>query len=445
MKTLSRLDITSILAATRLRYRMTAVLLSVALAVALIAGCSTDATSDDATSEPTVLEPVVVQAATVQRVTLRPTLDLVGSIVPIPERTAVISPQVGGWVKNLHVVEGQSIHAGDLLVELDASLARTAVKRANAVVAEKTAQVSRLKRGYLPQEIEGARQDADQAAATVDGLRNELAALKDLLDRREISAVLYETKSKAMKSAEAAQASAGERVKLLEAGTRPEMIDEAQAQLDAAKADLELAQLNLKWCSITSPIDGIVVQLMARRGQFFDSAVSLATVMDLAEVFVQLRIPSRDFSKVGQGTPVTIQLTSLPDRTFNGRVTRISGQADALTGNVVVFAAVKNKEGLLRPGLGCQASISLPEVPDVLAIPIAAIADHSGTPVVTVIRNGKAHEVVVETGIETHQLIEIVNGLSSGDTVATAGGYGLPDGCPVQIAVESTVASAPNP
>ena len=65
-------------------------------------------------------------------------------------------------------------------------------------------------------------------------------------------------------------ASARERVKLLEAGTRPEMIAEAQGLLDAAKADLEQAKAHLEWCSITSPIDGVVVQLLARKGQFFD-------------------------------------------------------------------------------------------------------------------------------------------------------------------------------
>lgn len=401
--------------------------------VLLTTGCSSDVPSDDETADSGALTPVRVQAAKVERVTLRPTLDLVGTIAAIPERTAVVSPQISGWVKKLHVVEGQSVRAGDPLVELDARSARMAMKRAHAVVAEKAAVISRLKRGYLPQEIAGARQDADKAAATVDGLRNELTALKELLDRREFSAVLYETKAKALKSAEAAQASAEERVKLLEAGTRPEMIDEAQGLLDAAKADLEQTQLNLQWCSISSPNDGVVVQLLARRGQFFDRAVPLATVMDLSDVFVQLRIPSRHFGKVRKGTLVEIQLTSLPGRILHGEVTRISGRADPLTGNVVVFASVKNEDRVLRPGLSCQARLWLPAVADVLAVPLAAVADHSGTPVVTVIRDGKAHEVEVETGVETRELIEILKGLSPGDTVATAGGYGLPDGCPVQI------------
>ena len=399
----------------------------------LAAGCSRGVQNDGATADSGSSTAVHVQVATAERVTLRPTLDLVGTIAAIPERTAVVSPQLGGWVQKLLVVEGQSVHAGDLLVELDARSAHTAVKRAQSVVAEKTAVVRRLKRGYLPQEIAGARQDADKAAAMVDGLKNELTALKDLLDRDEISPVLYETKAKALKSAEATYASAEERVKLLEAGTRPEMVDEAQGQRDAANADLEQARLNLQWCSISSPIDGVVTQLLARQGQFFDRAVSLATVMDLSKVFVQLRIPGRDFGKVPCGTPVEIQLTSLPDRTFHGQVSRISGQADPLTGNVVVFATINNEDRVLRPGLSCRARVGLPVVNDAIAVPLAAVADHAGTPVVTTIRDGKAHEIEVETGIETRELVEIRTGLSPGDLVAIAGGYGLPDGCPVQV------------
>ena len=161
-------------------------------------------------------------------------------------------------------------------------------------------------------------------------------------------------KPRRLKSAEAALASAQEHVKLLEAGTRPEMIDEAQGLLDAAKADLAQAQLALQWCTITSPIDGVVVQLLARQGQFLDRAAALATVIDLSEVFVQLRIPSRQFTKVNTGTQVDIQLASLPGRSFSGQVTRISGQADPATGNVNVFAAVKNDDQ--RPASGLKLS-----------------------------------------------------------------------------------------
>ncbi|MGN6136753.1 MAG: hypothetical protein ACTHOU_19910, partial [Aureliella sp.] len=93
---------------------------------------------------------------------------------------------------------------------------------------------------------------------------------------------------------------------------------------------------------------------------------------------------------------------------------------------------------ILRPGLRCEAKVALQPVEHALAVPVQAIADRSGTPVVTVIREGKAHEIEVETGTETAEFVQVLNGLHAGDVVATKGGYGLPDGCPVKIVAGQT-------
>ncbi len=68
---------------------------------------------------------------------------------------------------------------------------------------------------------------------------------------------------------------------------------------------------------------------------------------------------------------------------------------------MVVFAAVQNEGHLLRPGVNCRVHVSLPEVIDALVIPLAAVANNSGTPVVTIIRDGKAYVTEVESGMKT--------------------------------------------
>lgn len=190
--------------------------MTVALSLAPV-GCSRKTSEDSLTDSSSTQPPVSVQAANAELITLRPMLDLVGAIITIPEKTAVISPQLGGWVIRLDVVEGQAVRAGEPLVDLDPRSAKVAIQKAEAIVAEKQAAVERLKSGYLPEEIAGVQQDADNASATVDALTNELKALKELLDRNELSPVLYENKSKALASAQAMFASAQEKVKLLQA------------------------------------------------------------------------------------------------------------------------------------------------------------------------------------------------------------------------------------
>lgn len=407
-------------------------------------GCGTEKPAEEE-EETGPTKPVPVEAAIVKQTNLRPALELVGTIVAIPERTALVSSRLGGWVEQVAVVEGQHVDANQLLVQLDDHAAKAALMGAKAAVDEKQAVLARLKKGYLPQELEGARQDRDKARATMDGLKGQVDAQKKLLRSGDVSPVTYDMTVKAFKAAQAAFKSADERVKLLEAGTRPEMKAEAKALLDAAQAAWKQADLTVKWCRITTPIKGTVAKLAARKGQYFNQATTLATVIDLSAVFVQLRIPSRNYAQVGVGTKIDVVVIALPGRLFHGRITRIAAEADPLTGAVDVFATVKNPDGSLRPGLGCQARVWLPEIPDALAVPRAAIADNGGTTVVTVVRDGKAVETPVQLGAETQDLVQITKGLSAGDVVATAGGYGLPENCPVKVVKDLAAAQKDQP
>jgi multidrug efflux pump subunit AcrA (membrane-fusion protein) len=379
------------------------------------------------------VRPVQVEAVRVLQTTLHPSLDLVGQIVAVPERTAVVSSQAGGWVDRVTAIEGQQVRAGETLLALDARLAGSDLRRAQATLAEKQAALARLKQGNLPEEIDTAREERDGARATVEGLESELSALQDLVARKEISQVQYVSKRKALETAQAALSGAEAKLHLMEHGPRPEAIAEAQAQVDAATADVKAAELAVEWCTIRSPIDGFVVQLDARRGQFLDRAAALAKIIDLSQLFAQLRIPSDSLAAVRKGTAVDVRVAAFPNDVFRGQVARLSGEADASSGDLTAYVSVDNADGRLRPGLSCTAHVWLTELKDALAVPVSAVADHSGTRVVTLIQDGKATEVPVTVGVAAEGLVQITNGLSAGDMVATKGGYGLPEGYPVEI------------
>ena len=133
------------------------------------------------------------------------------------------------------------------------------------------------------------------------------------------------------------------------------------------------------------------------------------------------------------GSPLELKLNSLSGRTYKGTVSRISSQADPMTGNMVVFATILNADRALRPGFSCNAHLSFTEIKDALIVPVEAIGDNAGSSVVTQIRGGKAYEVHVELGTETREYVQILQGLSAGDLVAISGGYGLPNECPVEV------------
>jgi HlyD family secretion protein len=406
-----------------------------AVFVLLLSGCKTSA-PEEAEEDALPKEPVPVRAVRAELATLRPSVDLVGTLVALPECTTTVSPQVAGWVRKVLVVEGATVQAGEDLLLLDTRLADVEVAKATALVAEKQAVLAKLKRGYLPQELEMARHEVRKYKETMDSLRAEVAALEPLRQNKELSDVQYQKFTSSLRSAEAGHAAAEAKLRLLEAGTPREEIAEADSRVAIAKAELAAAELNRELGKIVSPAAGTVTQLLARQGTFVERSTPLLTIVDLSRMFLQLRVPNLHMVAIQPGARVDVRIISQPEPVLEGVVARISGQADPTTGDVDAFVEVKNGNSGWRPGLVCRARVWLPELENALTVPVSAVADHSGTPVVTVIRDDKAHEVELKLGVQTLDRVQVLAGLAAGDSVIIEGGYGLPENCPVQIQSE---------
>ncbi len=393
-------------------------------------GCSSNQSeAQEENPEAQLAVPVLVAKA--KLTTLRPSIELVGMLVAIPERTAIIAAQIEGRIQTVSVVEGDRLKSGQALFQLDPRPANAQKLRAQAIVSQQQAVLDRLVNGYLPQEIESARQDAQKAKAELASLRLRVNAAATLHENNEMSDVEFKRLQSMVKRDEAAYGAAMAKFDLYQVGTRPESIAEAKAQLDVARAELVRAQLAVDFCTISSPIGGVVTQLLARQGIQVMPSDRLATVVNLTHLFVQIRVPSGYLSSVKQGAPVAVHIQSLRNESFMGQITRFSGEANPNTGDMQAFATLQNKMELLKPGLACRVRVSLPPIERALVVPISAIADRDGVSVLHVVRDNKAYEVQVSIGADTRAYVQITDGLSPDDLVITKGGYGLPNGCPV--------------
>ena len=220
-----------------------------------LGGCR-QAAPEEAEEDPLPKEPVPVRAVRAELTTLRPSVDLVGTLVALPECTTTVSPQVAGWVQKVLVVEGATVKAGDDLLMLDTRLADVEVVKATASVAEKQAVLAKLKRGYLPQELEMARHEVQKSKEAMDSLRAEVAALEPLRQNKELSDVQYQKFTSTLRAAEAGHAAAEAKLRLLEAGTPREEIAEADSRVAIAQAELAAARLNRELCRIVQPDGG---------------------------------------------------------------------------------------------------------------------------------------------------------------------------------------------
>jgi multidrug efflux pump subunit AcrA (membrane-fusion protein) len=406
----------------------------------LVTGCRRPA--DEAEPDDPAVQPVPVRAAQARVTTLRPSIDLIGAIVPIPERTSEVSTQVAGQIERVAVIEGQSVQAGDVLIQVDPRPGEARLAGARATEQRAGATLAKLEHGPRPEEVEAARQTARQLAAVTQSLGAKLDALRSLHEKGDVSDVEFGQAQARFDAAEAESLAAEARLRLLEIGTRPEEIAEARAELAAAQADVAAAELEVEFCTIRSSIRGVVVQLSVRAGASVAPADVLATVVDTSELFVQARLPSAHFSEVKRGAHADVWIEPDVTTAMPGSVARLGSQANPDTGDVDILVSIHNDSGTWVPGLACRLRVWLPELGDALAIPVAAVADRDGTPVVTVIREGRAYEQPVRLGVNAGDLVQVIEGLNEGDWIATEGGYGLPEGCPVRVIPEE---SQPSP
>jgi cobalt-zinc-cadmium efflux system membrane fusion protein len=179
---------------------------------------------------------------------------------------------------------------------------------------------------------------------------------------------------------------------------------------------------------ILSPLDGVVVERAVSLGQMVEPSDTLAIVMDLREVWVQVDIYDRDLSQVKVGQDVTARIAAYPDREFKGKVQTIGSVVEEKTRSVKVRVALGNAERLLKPGMFASVTLqgTTGEVRDRLVVPSAAVQREGGGHVVFVRKSDHDFETrKVELLRELGEWAEIASGVTEGEAVVTTGSFFL--------------------
>ena len=220
-------------------------------------------------------------------------------------------------------------------------------------------------------------------------------------------------------------------------------IDNLKYELEAARANWELARLQLSYCEIRSPIAGTVTQRLdvvkvgntvTPVGGVIDSAdSSLFVVEDLDSLILRVNVPERELTKLSVGQPAELSFDAAPGRSFNGRIAQISPYIDPQTATFPVRIRVTDTGGLLRPGMFARVAIIYERKTDALQIPRTALLDSEGPPKVFVVQNGKAAERAVQLGLSNGAMVEVVSGLKDGEQVVVVGQGAVKPGAAVRI------------
>jgi len=207
-------------------------------------------------------------------------------------------------------------------------------------------------------------------------------------------------------------------------------IAQSQAQVAQDRAHLNQLEEQLSYTDIESPLDGVVLSRDVEMGDAVSSILVLGpsatlvmTLGDTSEVYVKGKVDESDIGKVYLGQPARIKVESFKDKTFNGKVTKISPMG-VEKDNVTTFevrVSINNPGGELKAAMTANAEIILEEHKNVLQIPEGAIVYDKDKKASVEVPEPRAKEgkkkVAVNIGISNGAKTELLSGLKEGDQV----------------------------
>ena len=200
--------------------------------------------------------------------------------------------------------------------------------------------------------------------------------------------------------------------------------DVAKANFDAARSAVELA----------TPISGEVTAINASVGDLTVPGSVLVTIARISRLKMTFNINETDVTSIFIGQKVQVYSEAKPDVKVEGRVIQLSQSADIRSRTFEIKALFPNsRERWFKPGMFCKVDIQLAPRENVLTIPNPAIQTDGLTYRVYIIKHNQSFQRTVQVGVRDHQITEIIQGLSDGDTVATLGVNNLQDSSRVNI------------
>lgn len=211
-----------------------------------------------------------------------------------------------------------------------------------------------------------------------------------------------------------------------------EAYQDAQAAYDKLQADIEEVHAKLDQTELKAPFDGIIGLRQVSLGAYASPNTSIATLTNVQKLKVEFSIPERYAGVLQNGARLTFTVEGI-DETFGAQVYATNSKVDQGTRTYQVRAIYDNSKGKLVPGRYVSVSLDTRTFPDALAVPSEAIISEMGIDKVFLYKSGKAMPQEITKGLRTDAQVQVLSGLSVGDTVITSGTMQLRTGMKVEL------------
>jgi len=214
--------------------------------------------------------------------------------------------------------------------------------------------------------------------------------------------------------------------------------DKVRFEYESLKASLDLAQLEVDYATIRAPISGVVSERFVKAGNMISQNEATFKITQFKSLNAILHIPESQMGKLESGQQVNLNFDALSDEIFNGHVERISPIVDPSSGTIKVTVRMKDPKQLLKPGMFGRVNIIYDVHSATLLIPKEAVITEDRESYVYLVKDTMVFQQAIETGYTNAAYLEILNGLSEGDTVVTIGQTSLKDSAKVQLIADTT-------
>jgi HlyD family secretion protein len=405
-------------------------LASMATAAALLAATACSRNKGD--QEPTV----TVQVAPVEKTTIQHTIGT--QAILFARQQAAIVPKISAPVQKFLVKRGSRVHQGQLLAVLENRDLAAAAQENKGAYDQAQAAYTTTTGATLPEEIQKAEADVQQAQKALDAQEKVYQSRQQLFEQGALPRKELDQSTVDVTQARNQYAIAKRHLDALMAIGKEQELKAAAGQLESAKGKYLGAQAQLSYSEIRSPIDGVITDRPLYPGEMATAGTALLTVMDTSAVIAKAHIPQADAAVLKLGDKGTITVPGIEDP-IEGRVTVVSPALDPSSTTVEVWLEAKNPKQQLKPGTSVQLSITARTIQDALIVPASAvISAPDGTSAVMLAgADGKAHQKAVKVGIRQGSDVQILEGVSASDKVVSSGAYGLPDNTKIKAETAS--------
>ncbi len=371
--------------------------------IAMLSACSRSR-ADEATKDPSAAA-VAASVVRVSRHDLSHDLEIASEFVPYQEID--VDAKVSGYLQKLYIDWGTHVRQGQLMAVVEVPELEAEVARDEAAVQRDAQDVSRAK-----QELLRAQSAYEVAHLTYTRLHGVQKTQPGLVAQEEVDVARgkdAET-SAAVSASEAALAA-------------------AQQQLSADRSASQRDKVMFNYARITAPFDGVVTQIYAYTGALLPAGTSSSrTALPLCHLSqndllrLVIPVPGRVVSNVHTGETVNVKVPDL-NKTFQGKVTRLSGQINTETRTMHTEVEVANPNYEIVPGMYAYVELPVESVNQALTIPIQALArtgPNQGS-VLVVNSNHEIEQRTVPLGVETANEVQVLSGLQESELVVFGG------------------------